>query len=224
MAYPSTHYLLSFGGTLKGEESWTMGLRIIGLGALDQNGEEAVLADYVAALESAWGTQVVTGQGTRLTWAKLNQIGIDGKYTKSWTNLHEWDLPGVSAPGAGSMKPNQITMVVSLTTNTSRGLAHAGRLYFPAPGADIQADGRVSVAHQGDQLASAKAFIDTLNNASDGSIIIASKVREGAQHTVTGVRIGRVLDTMRSRRSSMKEEHLPATLDSAGWGGGGGPF
>jgi hypothetical protein len=51
------------------------------------------------------------------------------------------------------------------------------------------------------------SLITALNaDASYGETRIYSNVREGASRLVTGVTVGRVLDTMRSRRTSLPEE------------------
>ena len=93
-----------------------------------------------------------------------------------------------------------------------------------AQGATVVADGRISASEALEALNQITSFLDVINAASGGSAIVASKERTGAQHTVTGVRIGRVLDTMRSRRTSLAEEYQNAPTDEANWGGGGGPF
>lgn len=224
MAYPSAHHLLSFGGTLPGDESWTMGLRLAGIGSPDQAAELALATTVSEAMATKWATMTSINGVVRLAWLKLNKIGVDGKYANGWTTRVDYTAPGISSGNGSSQYPNQVSLVASLTTNTARGLAHQGRLYFPIPSPPVVADGRISAGEALEALNQITDFLDVVNAASGGSVIVASKERSGDQHTVTGVRVGRVLDTMRSRRTSLAEEYQNLPTDAAGWAGGGGPF
>lgn len=213
MAYSAAHHLLSFGGSLPGGESWTMGLRLSGIGQIDSAAESTLTNLYEAGLSDAWAAQSISGTGAKMLWMKLNRIGTDGRYINSWTNVRDYAAPGITPGGSGSLYPNQVSYVVSLTTNYSRGLAHAGRLFFPIPKEALEGGtGVLSSTNQGQQLAMAQAFLNAVNAVGDGTIIIASKESTGAENPVTGVRCGRVLDTMRSRRTSLDEAYMSAAL------------
>lgn len=225
MPYTSTHHLLSFGGTLPGEEQFTMGLRLLGLGSPSQEAEVTAVNAYADALKMWWGSSPVISAGAALAWVKLNQIGLDGKYTRNYTNRVDIATPLVG--GGGPVRfPNQISLVASLLTNSSRGLAHKGRIFFPSPGlnSQIETDGRVPAALSLTNASSIASLLNTLNGVTAATVVVMSNVREGAVKTVRGVEVGRVLDTMRSRRSSLDEDHQGATTDPSLWAGGGGPF
>lgn len=225
MAYPSAHYLLTYGGTLLGPETWTQGLRVwFEDMSRTQAEEEADLAAFAAVLAAWWPSQTISGAAVRLSWAKFNKIGVDGHYVNQYTNLHEWTAPGIASPNQGPLYPNQVSLVVSLTTNVARGLACRGRLYFYAGGIAVETDGRIGTTAQTSVTTKAKDLLDDLNGATDGVLVVASNVREGAIRLIEGIKVGRVLDTMRSRRTSLDEGYSTSAVDLGGWAGGGGPF
>lgn len=225
MTFPSAHYLLSYGGLLPGAETWTQGLRIwFEDMPANQAAELAALDDYAAALTTAWPAQILTGASTKLTWAKFNKIGVNGKYVNEYTNLHEFASPGISAQANGPVYPNQVSVVVSLLSSVQRGLACRGRLFFYAAGVAVDSDGRMTTTVRDNLVESAKDYIETINGATDGVVIIGSQVRSGALRLVESVKVGRVLDTMRSRRTSLAEDYAEEPIDLSAWTGGGGPF
>lgn len=226
MAYPD-HYLFQFGGTLHGTEQWSNNLRLVpNAGGVVETAEttDMALADLEADLRAFFATPTFH-TGLRCTFAKLNRIGPDGRYlSKTSTNARFFATP--IAGTATSCHAPQVTVAASLTTAAVRGLASRGRIYLPGlSGAfgPVVADGLLS-ASQANTLRDAVAtFLNNVNNwpgldatwagldisvVSDGGL---SGV--GQQRKVTGVRVGRVLDTQRRRRHSLVESYnVPAAV------------
>jgi hypothetical protein len=147
--------------------------------------------------------------GGRLREVKVARIGTDGKY-RGDPKAAAVDVPG----GAGApvlLYPPQISLAVSLAT-AKRGKSGRGRFYLPCPQTSMGPDGRISQNIQTAVAGSVRTWINDLNNwpGFDGGtpkVTIASSL--GQNHDVTGVRVGRVLDTVRSRREDLVETYGP---------------
>lgn len=212
MVFPGMSKYLSLSGPLRGGEQWSMGFRMTGLGFDGaQAAEEAALQEIVTRVQAWWGSQNVMGAGVSLGTLKYNSINAAGKYQMAYTVRYDFPTPLTSA--LACTHPNQVAMVATLETGQSRGLAHRGRVYLPLPPMPVGSDGRISEANASGAAASVKGLLDTINAApGSGRILIGSKVGAGAFRNVTGVAIGRVLDTMRSRRTSLVEGRMTAAL------------
>lgn len=222
MAYPFEHYLLAFGGTLFTQEQWSCTLRLGGnLGAnQDVPGEVVAMNNLATSLSATWklaGAPIMAG--APLTYVKYNRIGVDGKYVRNTTNVK--DLSPTAVPAFTSQPlPPQMSLVLTLETNISRGLAAKGRIFLPAPKG---ATGTLNALTAADTTAAAtwgKALIDGVNAAQgSGDVVVASSVRTGAMQLVTGVNVGSIFDTMRSRRGKFLEVRARANVVNSGVGG-----
>lgn len=220
MAYPSEHYLLAFGGPLSTNEQWSCTLRMsAAFAAQDQAGEEAALEGIVQVLTFQWAQQNPVSGDARVSFVKYNRVGVDGKYTRETTNQVDIAPPLLSA--AGGVHPLQIALVATLETSVERGLANKGRIYLPSPWYPCSEPNRTISAGSAQGAATWVAgLITALNDvAGVGTVIVASKTRAGAIRPVTGVNVGTVLDTMRSRRTSLLESRQSALVDGGGLGG-----
>lgn len=232
MAFNLPHYYLTFGGPLGNQEQWSCGLRLkrANDSGISQALEERQLLAMSLVLRSAWqSTSNPSGSTAGLTWAKVNRIGVDGRYVNDWTNVV--DHAQVSPPQA-SLFPLQVSMAITLTTDSERGLANKGRIYAPAPWQPLQGPDKTWSNEQTLVAANWMAgLIETLNNtnADDASgsnplgfVSIASSTRAGATRAVTGVQVGSVPDTMRSRRN--KQQEIRTTNTTTITPGAGGSF
>lgn len=122
----------------------------------------------------------------------------------------------------------QSTIAVTLTTDTQRGYASKGRIFLPPCVLPIDTAGRLSVADATALGTAIKTWINALNALPQaGLVTVESKGRGvksvdangkvtwtyptgGASRPVTGVRVGRVVDTQRRRRRSLTE--LPVNV------------
>lgn len=149
------------------------------------------------------------GSAALLQEVKLAQIGPDGKYRS------EPIIVPVNERGAGGGQishPTQVSLAVSFGT-ARRGASGKGRVYLPNPLFAI--NGASFTIEEPDALAAAAAVGDWLNRLNDVPGVDASAPKvtvassKGFNSDVTTVRVGRVLDTIRSRRTSLDEAYTP---------------
>jgi hypothetical protein len=222
MTYPD-HYLLSWGGSLHGTETWSNGVRLRPNTnfSLGQAEIDAFMADTEKDLNNFY-SQDFFHVGMKCEWVKLNRIGPLGRYVSTETsNTRFFAVPKQGV--AGAAHPAQIALVATLLTDAERGLANKGRLYLAGLSTTrfpINAlTGDISVAARDAFRAHVGNFLNNINNEpgldANGAgfdIHVVSKgsgARDGVARKVTGVKIGRVLDTQRRRREDLAEDYGP---------------
>jgi hypothetical protein len=159
---------------------------------------------------------------TQLEWGKFNEIGPSGGYAdETTTHMFELTTPVVAAAAPGAMVP-QVAWAVSWNTANARGYASKGRIFVPMPSVTPSSStGKVSAANCLSAAQNWGFLIDEWNDLSglDLSDIKASVVSnvplEGATNEITAVRVGDVLDTMRSRRNALTESYSTAPVEAA---------
>ena len=203
------HLYLQWGGTLPGGDEWSCGLRMQPVGQGVANNTQARLDAAAAAVHVFHGT-VNTAISPRaiLTFAKLNAIGVDGKYIAQTTLEHLFPNEGGVGTEAKT-PPNQVALAISLTTGFSRGPAHRGRFYLPLPCMTPGLDGRITVADRNNVHDAATDFLTALNAVDAGFKVAVMSRKQGAAigRNVTGIEVGRVLDTQRRRRNKLVEAY-----------------
>jgi hypothetical protein len=222
MAYPE-HYLLQWGGTLHGSEIWTTGLRMqtpANLVAV-QDELDKFMTDAEADLNTFYAQSFFHG-GLTCDYVKLNRIDGLGHYAdKERSNTRFFAAP-IRGAGSAPHAP-QVACVASLLTDADRGLANRGRLYFgglaQAAFSVDASNGKIPALQRDNFTTHCANFLNNLNNnvgvdqaSANFEARVVSKgsgIREGIARKVTGVRVGRVLDTQRSRRSALAEEYGP---------------
>lgn len=203
------HLYLQWGGKLPGNEQWSCGLRLtpkVGDGVGVSPAMLAAVTSAVTTLHSAAGTHI--HPLAKLSFVKLNPIGTDGLY--AFDSTEEVAVADVAGGGASTnLYPNQVAIVVSLTTGFSRGPAHRGRFYLPLPSMGIDATGSITVQDAVAVGASVDTFMTALNAADVAYEVSVMSRKLGApgHRRVTGNEIGRVLDTQRRRRRSLIEDY-----------------
>lgn len=210
-----THALLRWGGTLGGD-TWSCGVRMRGdtPGADPATFAADSLEDAADVISTSFQLSQMRYSGlARLTWVKLNSIGTDGRYSEPTTNLFEFGGAGVS-PSSSVRTPPQLAHVVSLTTDKRRGRAHIGRIFVPTSANVVEPDGRLTQAEAESMVQAARTFINDLNGLgalNPFSVAVFSGL--GAEvETVTGVRVGRVIDTQQRRRRQLDESYSAVAL------------
>lgn len=226
MAYDREHGLLVWGGTLPGDEIWSNSMRMAEteqiIGSNDAAGWDVQeLLDHYSTVIKAHHANDSAQINTRakLTWVKFNRVDINGHYIDPTT--YEDLFAPISGAASGSSYPNQVTLVVTFTTAVSRGPANKGRIFTPMPASGVDATtGLISTAAANLIAGAYKTFIEALSDVpgvdSDQSpgACVMSKVGSGVRtHRITGVRVGRVLDTQRRRRNALEEDYSLATVD-----------
>jgi hypothetical protein len=220
------HGYLQWGGSLPGGEEWSCGLRFaategitVPIGVVADWDYEAML-DMFVPIVSDFHHDSLMGISSRanLEFLKFNRIDVTGHYSESITHQR---VVGPLGGGLSSGHPaNQVALVVTLTTAVTRGPAHAGRFYLPMPCFTPSTDGLITIATAAAAATRVKGFIEALSDwpgidiASDGGVCIMSR-KAGAPATrrVDGAKVGRVLDTQRRRRRSLREQYLVETVD-----------
>lgn len=218
MAYPNAFVKLTVSGTVAGEDIWSNSYSI---STQDGSSGEEMFADLnPAALATA--AQAFYCQGgqsmmtyNRLSTIKLALIGTDGK-TIGEPKIY--DYPNPPAGQATFTVPPQDSIVISLLTDTIRGLANRGRIYAPAGFGDVtSSSGRLNATTVTFLVNKAVTWINAINTFAQtaspaGIVVINSAVRAGASHPVTGVEVGNLVDTQRRRRNRLSEAYTTAPL------------
>ncbi len=194
------------GTVLAPRERWAVRLNLL----------QAIPAASGAAPQSALnalGTQWQTSFGQylfsdcRLTSVKWAFIGADGRYTGAPVLSAPLDLAGSATT---NRYPDQVALAVTLDT-ARRGPRGRGRFYLPGIAVGLATDGLIVDVMAKNIANSAATFVNAVNAAwpDNGGVAIASTFAE--INLVTSVRVGRVLDTIRSRRSSLIEGYSTPT-------------
>lgn len=196
------------GGVGAAYEAWSFRLNLSDpLAGVTSNFSQASADSHAAAVRNLI---LSAGAGcndhVKLTEVKLAQINSLGKYRSE-------PLRAAFTPTRGGNNapahPLQVALAVSLATET-RGASGRGRFYLP--GSIFAVDKDSGLISAGDQAAAKSAVIAFLNLINDpagvqdppvSKVTVASV--KGFNSDVTGVRVGRALDTIRSRRTSLSE-------------------
>lgn len=231
MTFDRRHVLAQWGGTLPGGEIWSNSLRLCssstGAAAdVPTHGEmvswcEGPAKDALAAFHTN-GTAYIANNA-RLVYLKMNVVDMSGHYTDQNTVEYEWTSPPYGGSSSSAIPPLQICQVVSLTTEFSRGYAHRGRFYLPLPTSlPDPATGLISAAAAMSVATAAATFVEDLADEpgldlpTGLRVCVMSRHGTGATNLVTGVEVGRVLDTQRRRRNALVEEYQHAAVDQGG--------
>jgi len=227
MPFDRRHVLAQWGGTLPGGEIWSNSLRL----ASTDTGNDADVPSHDAMVEwlttyakdavAAWhgSFDLKCSNQAKLAYLKMNVVDIAGRYVELNT-LEYLYSPVVPGGSASNIHPTQIALAVSLTTEFSRGHAHRGRFYVPMPVHVVDATtGLISVSDAIQVATAAKTFIEALADEPGPDILpgmrvcVMSQRGTGATNVVTGVDVGRVLDTQQRRRNALKETYQHVTVD-----------
>ena len=208
--FDSAHLYVQWGGKLPGGEIWSCGFRLAnttaGAGASYATNHHTAITNAIKAYHA--DTSVAIATRCLLSFVKMNIVGVDGKYQEQ--NTHEQLVPDLAGGGGSGVCPaNQITAVVSLLTQYSRGPAHRGRFYSPLPTQGVGADGLILDGGRNGIKLGAET-LRTAVNAADSSYKMAvfSRKANGATHNlVTAIAVGKALDTQRRRRNALKETY-----------------
>lgn len=209
MPYMTPFLRLVVSGSLYTAERFSWSMSLIPNFANDPLVPETVPPGIVDAVTTFHTNSAMSiSQHAVLDLIKLNLIGTDGRYVNQGETVLEELDPPVPGP-SGTQIPPQISLAITLGTGRSRGRAHAGRFYPPATGLAVQANGGISPTAQANAAGAAADLISSINAVSSEWVVgVTSDLGTGAQYAVTEVRVGKVLDTIRSRRSSIPEDYF----------------
>lgn len=222
------HGYLQWGGTLPGNEIWSCGLRLGALsnstgGAFDYEGDEVdTLLDYYVTKITAFHQRVLSMISSRakLEFVKLNKIAVDGHYADQGNSHVRFINPPVAGGGPASAPPNQVALALTLTTDVQRGPANKGRIYIPLPTCTVTDNGMITPEEATVIMHSFRTLLEDISDtpgidddATPDVLVMSRKAGSPAARYVTGVRVGRVLDTQRRRRNALKENYVSEVVD-----------
>lgn len=203
MPFPQGVGKLTFSGIHAETEIWSFGFHIVPIVMT-----EAIMDDIETAARA-----MVNSSGSGITTSaflqeiKYAQLDTNGKYADDDQPFIREVNPGEQGGGGNNFVP-QATMVISLSTDSKRGLAHQGRYYLPPTSIQAGSDGVVSPVQVQNLLLAQRAFLVSVNTALAPSyIVVASNRGAGQIKQVTGLRVGNVIDTQRRRRNALIETY-----------------
>lgn len=225
------HYLFRVEGVFRDNttdlETWSFGVRL----AMFDNGA-AVNAGFDDVDEMTWlrdqaepAVRTLFGANTLMlpttvTALKMNLINENGKYANEADTfaLYESDLTAPIKGNTASRVEPQRTIAVTTTTDAIRGRAHRGRFYLPGFAINVANDLRITTVQAQGIADSAAAFLAALDRPENtkGWVLAPAVVSNigvpGQIRRITGVRVGRVVDTQRRRRFSLDEAPSSAAV------------
>lgn len=221
MAY-IPHYRATFKGDFRSAptaepfEQWNFSIALKSGGSLSTSSMQDKANDLAddlnglrTAMVSSWASNTFVSE------VRLDSVGADGKITRDPV-FAQVGTNGVAGGGTPKLPPS-CAVVITLDTRV-RGRSRFGRFYLPLLGIQANADGVMPSTDQTNILNAAQTFVNNVSNApgsDDGfGVVVASGVGEGSLNEVQAIRVGRVIDTMRSRRRSMDEAYMVATIQA----------
>lgn len=210
--HPFTRIQLS--GGLFGIEQWSMNLSVASgqtAGSAPTQGQADAVRDAFKARFLGGVTASPMGNQATLFQVKLARIGVNGLYVDPQPTVSVQPVSGSAGGGGTSPYPAQISLAVTLEGASPRARAGRGRIYLPGPTAVIGGDGRISAADATKAANAVAAFINDVNTALPGSVIVMgpdTAKSSGDSQVVARVGCGRVLDTIRARRADLAEERV----------------
>jgi hypothetical protein len=227
MTFDRPAFYLTFGGTLyplaSGHEEWQTGLKFAPALGTDPETMQSRLADISITDILAACTKLITGNYpvtmnwsniVTIDWAKLAVLKTDGHYQGSPVLAEQTGKVGGS--GAFPIAP-QLAAVVSLWSGETFGRANHGRSYLPVPYMFLNTaqvtEPRATAAAAASLRDVFKLFLADVAGEVDGVTLgtfpaIMSSLANGTTKHITKVGCGRVIDTMRSRRTSLAEDNV----------------
>lgn len=201
-------------GTLAGPiEEWSFGLALPTEATIDPFTDAQIdaLAQgmrtcYVSTLAPRMPSDVIL---TECRFANVNGLGrvklrADGSYVQGINTVPQ---PGLDNPVA---IPLQTALCVSLVT-ARPGPSGKGRFFLPWPSQFLNIGTKTLDANQATVMLDAcRDFLVAVNGLTPGDVSVAST--KGYLSTVIGLRVGRVPDTMRSRRERVPEGYVQRSL------------
>lgn len=202
MAVTGHLYKLSYGGPLFTLETWSCNMHIV---STDPMTETA--SDFETAL-TAWfiSSTACNNVKSKLAWIKFNEINpVTGKYlSETEADTHFLVTP---APGVGAMQESQLSLCVSFITEAARGYASKGRVFPPSGTFTLDGlSGQVTAAAALSCAQAMNSLVTTINGFGQAKVHVFSKTGQTSRQ-VTGIRVGRILDTQRRRRSQLVEDY-----------------
>jgi len=212
-----THFQFIFRGTfVNTPEEWSFGAKFSRANAgeadagLDDIDDEAVSTAFGTLLGNAY-----FHAGVKAADWRAYVIGTNGKMEGNGPLLHEFES-GNPQGSSGNRQPPQIALVATLV-GANKGPGHFGRLYLPGPAKAVADDLRLTITDSTGYLDLVTDFLKDVSDAIDLEVLTQSACvnvspigggGDGTIQEVDHVEVGRVYDTLRTRRRSLLEERV----------------
>jgi len=229
-AYPfRVNKVVISGNCWDGAELWSTGF-YVGNTSGDAADPGTATAAAIAGIWQTFFTHAdaIISNAYRTLQVKVSQLQTDGDVDLDMIDIYDYPT-AMNGAYAGSPLPPQISLAVTMTSDTQRGLGSKGRMYLPGVAAGItNVDPKIPGASQVKIVDRLKIFFDAVNASADvaGDVVLASKGHKftilqdpdnwyyvnGVIKKVTGARLGDVYDTQRRRRDGLDEVYLSRVL------------
>lgn len=216
-----THFRFVVRGSFTGsDEGWSTSCHFARANPLEPDAglDDINEGNVTTAVTSFFGTSEHLSSTQVDDW-RFYVIGTDGKMEGNGPLLHEFAENELKGTAQAYLYPNQVALVATLVA-ANRGPARFGRMYLPPPNLPLDSSGRISAANAGFRADSIGAFLKNVSDAIDMEDITSSEGLNispgpvgstvGTKQVIDHIEVGRVLDTMRSRRRSLLEERAVA--------------
>jgi hypothetical protein len=196
-------------------ETWVTGFHMTSTQPLSADAHLGDISEsgVSAAVEGFFGGSTFCANAKVTDW-RAYEIGNDGLMLGDGPLLHDYVASGPSGSAGAWKYPAQVACVISLIA-AHRGPAKRGRMFLPAPAAPVGSGGRISDADAADIRTATTTFLKAVSDSIDMADTASSEgcnVSTGPPGSTTGtlqvidhLEVGRVYDTIRSRRRSMLE-------------------
>lgn len=211
-----THFKFTVRGTFDSSpETWVTGFHVTraNAGEADAGYDDIDEGAVTDAVTGFFGGSTFCANAKVSDW-RAYVIGTDGKMEGDAPLLHDFVGAGPSGSAGAWKYPAQVACVVSLISE-HRGAAKRGRMYLPAPAAPLASGGRISTGDSDSIREATTTFLKAVADAVDLEVLTQAavcNVSKGPPGSTTGtlqevdhLEVGRVYDTIRSRRRSMIE-------------------
>jgi len=216
-----THFRFVFRGRFQDTpEEWSFGVKFSRNVPLGGDADLSAINETTVtnAVLALFASSRFQGHIAGVDW-RAYVIGTNGKMEGSERLLVDLSASGLGGT-SGTKYPPQVALVATLVAS-ERGPARLGRIFLPAPAAVLGDDYRISEAICSDYANDVSTFLKAVSNGIDLPATIESSaglnisaVGGGVRQVIDHVEVGRVYDTMRSRRQALLEDRVAdSTID-----------
>lgn len=215
MAKPA-HTLVTFSGVIGSGaaqvETWSFSVKAAQLAAGDRTIANLIAIANECQQRYADNFVTHTGEDTVLTNVRVAAIDATGHVEKTADGEYVQGDHAANWAGTEAKQPMPLQTALCVSLNTARaGATGKGRFFLPWPAMSLDAtDKRIPVAQATPFLGYVVNFLTGVQDALGVDLQVVSS--KGYMSPVTGVRLGRVPDTMRSRREDSPEGYVSAVF------------
>jgi hypothetical protein len=192
-------------------EEWSFGMRFSGSvaatpGADDRSVVQSLAEQFRDKAMAAWPTLSFHNS---VQFTRVKVYIVDDVTGKATAEVVESVVPTLTQGAATANRhPNQCSTVVTFDAGFPAP-GRYGRVFLPPQGIGVGPDGRIDEPSRDSVANAMQTFVNALQNPTGPDtldLIIYSK-RHALKRDVKTIRVGRVIDTMRSRRGDLAEEY-----------------